>query len=249
MCDERAGYSQRMHARRERKRESRSDVLDLILPLQCGGCGAPATAWCAQCAHELAVRADEPHLITPRLDPGVPVLSLGRYAGARREGHRRPEGTRPHRPDRPARPRPVRRAEPAADLGHPGHPADRRACAHPAVLGPTAWRRPGRPAWPAPPPTARTASSSSRRCASRPSPETRSACPVPSGSATSPAASAPPSGLAGPVLLIDDVVTTGATVGESVQVLQTARCPPSSRSWPSPTPEVRLPPYQCHVKN
>nr|MCH9642077.1 ComF family protein [Actinomycetes bacterium] len=26
----------------------------------------------------------EPHVITPRLDPGVPVLSLGRYAGARR---------------------------------------------------------------------------------------------------------------------------------------------------------------------
>jgi predicted amidophosphoribosyltransferase len=33
----------------------------------------------------LAVKADEPHLITPRVDPGVPVLSLGRYAGARRE--------------------------------------------------------------------------------------------------------------------------------------------------------------------
>jgi predicted amidophosphoribosyltransferase len=34
---------------------------------------------------ELAVRPDEPHLISPRLDPGVPVFSLGRYAGARRE--------------------------------------------------------------------------------------------------------------------------------------------------------------------
>jgi predicted amidophosphoribosyltransferase len=33
----------------------------------------------------LAVKADEPHLIVPRLDPGVPVFSLGRYAGARRE--------------------------------------------------------------------------------------------------------------------------------------------------------------------
>lgn len=31
------------------------------------------------------VRPDEPHLITPRLDPGVPVWSLGRYAGARRK--------------------------------------------------------------------------------------------------------------------------------------------------------------------
>jgi predicted amidophosphoribosyltransferase len=32
----------------------------------------------------LRVRDDQPHLITPRLDPGVPVFSLGRYAGARR---------------------------------------------------------------------------------------------------------------------------------------------------------------------
>jgi predicted amidophosphoribosyltransferase len=60
-------------------------MLDLVLPLQCGGCGAPSTRWCARCAAELAVKADEPHLIVPRLDPGVPVFSLGRYAGARRE--------------------------------------------------------------------------------------------------------------------------------------------------------------------
>ncbi|MDT5183135.1 MAG: hypothetical protein QOJ20_1630 [Mycobacterium sp.] len=60
-------------------------MLDLVLPLECGGCGAPSTKWCAACARQLAVKADEPHLITPRVDPGVPVLSLGRYAGARRE--------------------------------------------------------------------------------------------------------------------------------------------------------------------
>ena len=30
------------------------------------------------------VRPDEPHLIAPRVHPGVPVFSLGRYAGARR---------------------------------------------------------------------------------------------------------------------------------------------------------------------
>lgn len=59
-------------------------MLDLILPLACGGCGAPSTRWCRACAGELAVRADEPHLITPRTDPGVPVFALGRYAGARR---------------------------------------------------------------------------------------------------------------------------------------------------------------------
>jgi predicted amidophosphoribosyltransferase len=32
----------------------------------------------------LAVCADQPHVITPRADPGVPVFALGRYAGARR---------------------------------------------------------------------------------------------------------------------------------------------------------------------
>jgi predicted amidophosphoribosyltransferase len=60
-------------------------MLDLVLPLECGGCGAPSTRWCLACARQLAVKADEPHLITPRVDPGVPVLSLGRYAGARRQ--------------------------------------------------------------------------------------------------------------------------------------------------------------------
>jgi predicted amidophosphoribosyltransferase len=60
-------------------------MLDLVLPLECGGCGAPSTRWCPACARQLTVKADEPHLLTPRVDPGVPVLSLGRYAGARRE--------------------------------------------------------------------------------------------------------------------------------------------------------------------
>jgi predicted amidophosphoribosyltransferase len=59
-------------------------MLDLVLPLQCGGCGAPATRWCDACAAELRVRPDEPLIVCPRQDPGVPVFSLGRYAGARR---------------------------------------------------------------------------------------------------------------------------------------------------------------------
>lgn len=59
-------------------------MLDLALPLECGGCGAPSTRWCAACAGELAVGADQPRLITARVDPGVPVFALGRYAGARR---------------------------------------------------------------------------------------------------------------------------------------------------------------------
>jgi predicted amidophosphoribosyltransferase len=59
-------------------------VLDLILPLECGGCGVAATRWCEACAHQLRVRPDEPHVVTPRVPPGVPVFSLGRYAGPRR---------------------------------------------------------------------------------------------------------------------------------------------------------------------
>lgn len=59
-------------------------MLDLILPLECGGCGAPLTRWCPDCARELVVRDDEPHLVSPRTDPGVPVFALGRHIGARR---------------------------------------------------------------------------------------------------------------------------------------------------------------------
>ena len=59
-------------------------VLDLVLPLECGGCGAPATRWCPACAREMTLRPDQPHVVVPRVDPGVPVFSLGRYAGVRR---------------------------------------------------------------------------------------------------------------------------------------------------------------------
>lgn len=60
-------------------------MLDLVLPLECGGCGTPATRWCDACAAALSVGLDEPHLLTPRVDPGVPVFALGRYAGPRRQ--------------------------------------------------------------------------------------------------------------------------------------------------------------------
>jgi predicted amidophosphoribosyltransferase len=59
-------------------------VLDLVLPLECGGCGAPSTRWCTACAAELAIGPDAPRVVTPRVDPQVPVFALGRYAGARR---------------------------------------------------------------------------------------------------------------------------------------------------------------------
>ncbi len=60
-------------------------MLDLVLPLECGGCGSPSTRWCPSCAAALRVARDEPHVVSPRADPGVPVFALGRYAGPRRQ--------------------------------------------------------------------------------------------------------------------------------------------------------------------
>jgi predicted amidophosphoribosyltransferase len=60
-------------------------VLDLVLPLQCGGCGVPSVRWCDACARELMVAPEKPHVISPRVDPQVPVFALGRYSGARRQ--------------------------------------------------------------------------------------------------------------------------------------------------------------------
>lgn len=60
-------------------------MLDLILPLQCGGCGTSSIRWCDACAGELSVAPDQPHVVSPRVDPQVPVFALGRYAGARRQ--------------------------------------------------------------------------------------------------------------------------------------------------------------------
>lgn len=59
-------------------------MLDLLLPLECGGCGAPDTRWCPDCAAALTVTDEHPHIVTPRVDPGVPVFALGRHAGPRR---------------------------------------------------------------------------------------------------------------------------------------------------------------------
>jgi predicted amidophosphoribosyltransferase len=59
-------------------------MLDLFLPAECGGCGAPSSRWCEACATELAVKPDEPHVVNPRIEPEVPVFALGRYANARR---------------------------------------------------------------------------------------------------------------------------------------------------------------------
>lgn len=53
--------------------------------MECGGCRNSSTRWCDVCAAALVVHADEPHVVAPRVDPGVPVFALGRYAGPRRQ--------------------------------------------------------------------------------------------------------------------------------------------------------------------
>lgn len=55
--------------------------MDLVLPVECAGCGAPGVSWCAECAASLR---GVPVPVRPRVRPGVPVWSTGAFAGARR---------------------------------------------------------------------------------------------------------------------------------------------------------------------
>ncbi|WP_232718796.1 ComF family protein [Gordonia metallireducens] len=56
---------------------------DLVFPVVCGGCGRPGTPWCVRC--ETAWH-DAPVAARPRISPGVPVWALGRYRGPHRNG-------------------------------------------------------------------------------------------------------------------------------------------------------------------
>lgn len=56
-------------------------LLDLVLPRECGGCRAPGTSWCADCADELDA---EPLALAPTLEVGAPAWATGSYGGARR---------------------------------------------------------------------------------------------------------------------------------------------------------------------
>ncbi|MEU7768034.1 ComF family protein [Nocardia sp. NPDC049190] len=56
-------------------------LLELILPTECGGCGLSGTGWCADCDAALDV---PPVRVRPRMDPGVPCWALGPYRGPAR---------------------------------------------------------------------------------------------------------------------------------------------------------------------
>ncbi|OZD09058.1 phosphoribosyltransferase [Rhodococcus sp. 06-235-1A] len=58
-------------------------LLDLVLPLECAGCGLLGENWCAACSRALFV---PPVTVRPRVDPGVPCWALGTYSGPRRNG-------------------------------------------------------------------------------------------------------------------------------------------------------------------
>ncbi|WP_200815095.1 ComF family protein [Kytococcus aerolatus] len=57
-------------------------LADLALPLTCAGCGGPGSRWCPGCA-DLLARELLPGVVTGRLE-GVPVLAAGDHTGALR---------------------------------------------------------------------------------------------------------------------------------------------------------------------
>jgi predicted amidophosphoribosyltransferase len=191
-------------------------MLDLVLPLECGGCGAPATAWCAPCAQDLTVKPDEPHLVTPRVDPGVPVFSLGRYAGVRRHAI---VALKEHG-----------RTDLSAPLGHALGDGLRRL---------SAWGILDRPVTVVPAPTRRHAARKRggdpvTRIARRAHLDVVQALRTKAFTRDSVGLSGADRErnirnsvklvrpVTGDVVLVDDIVTTGATAAESVRVLQTA---------------------------
>ncbi|QKT08125.1 ComF family protein [Gordonia sp. X0973] len=51
-------------------------LADLVVPLECGGCATPGTPWCAACAAHLL---DVPRPVDPRVRIGAPVWAHGPY--------------------------------------------------------------------------------------------------------------------------------------------------------------------------
>ncbi|RRO12727.1 ComF family protein [Saccharopolyspora rhizosphaerae] len=64
-----------------RLREAISGLVDLLLPQHCVGCDVAGTAWCRDCAGALGALR---RVHRPLLDASPPVFALGRYRGAAR---------------------------------------------------------------------------------------------------------------------------------------------------------------------
>lgn len=194
-------------------------MFDLVLPLQCGGCGAPSTPWCAACAGELALRVDQPHVITPRVDPGVPVFALGRYVGARRAAV---VAAKEHGRTDLLQPLGLALAQGLARLRRWGLVCPPLTLVPAPTRGSAARRRGGDP-------VARMATAAARwHCGVRVEEALRIRAMTRDSVGLSPAERLRNIGgrvrlrgaVTGEVVLVDDVVTTGATATESVRVLR-----------------------------
>ena len=206
-------------------------VLDLLLPLHCGGCGAAGQAWCARCARDLAAEtATSPgqRRFAVLQHPLPAVHVAGRYGGvlrtallAYKERGRRDLAVplaaalagalaRAHaETDRPCVPVPV----PASRAGLRARAIDHVATLLQSV--PPPWTVPaGQPAllgW------TRSVSDQAGLGAAA-----RAGNLVGALRARPPRAPWPPSAA---VLLIDDVVTTGATLAEAARACRAAGWP------------------------
>lgn len=71
-----------LHALRGEARATAAALADLVVPLECAGCGAPRVVVCAECARSLGpVRLEGE---APALDASFPVWGCGHYEGAAR---------------------------------------------------------------------------------------------------------------------------------------------------------------------
>jgi len=168
------------------------------------------------------VRPDEPYVITPRLDPGVPVLSLGRYAGARRQAV---VGVKEHGRVDLLEPLGAAVCAALANLLTWGV-LDVPVTVVPApTRGSAARRRGGDPVTRLAHRAARQLPGVSVAPVLRLRPFTRDSVGLSSAAREANIAGHVRfrGAVDGPVVLLDDVVTTGATAAESVRVLQTHR--------------------------